>query len=148
MTSRRWLGLGALVVVVAVIWIAVAATGSDDADAPPSDRPDRLLDLRPADIIAVEANGHVVPLDQVRDDLAPLLVIRRITRVDPTYGLDPPWVTVLVHTRDRSYELGIGRYNFDETAVYARVGNKVGTILIRLADRLASAAGVTLLGQD
>ena len=143
MTRRRWLALSALVVAVAAIWIAVASTG-DTGDDEPTDRPERLLDLRPADLIAVEANGHAVPLDHVRSELAPLLAVRTLARVEPSYGLDPPAIVVTVHTRTRTYELRVGSYNFDKTAVYAAVGAKVGTILPTLAGRLSEAAGVTI----
>jgi hypothetical protein len=142
-TRRRWTAIGALVAVVAAIWIAVASTGSDN-EGSPSDRPERLLDLRPADITAIEANGHDVPLDEVRNDLAPLLAVRTLTSVKASYGLDPPAFVVRVHTRTRTYELRIGAYNFDKTAVYASVGANVGTILPSLAEHLASAAGLAL----
>lgn len=144
MTLRRALGLGVLVLVVAAVWVAVAATSADDDDASPPDRPGRLLDLRPEDVTAVEANGRPVELAQVRADLAPLLAVRTLTGIQPGYGLDPPAVVVTVHTRHRTYDLRIGSYNFDETAVYASVGTNVGTILPTLAERLASAAGVSI----
>ena len=145
MTRRRWFAVAALVAVAASIWIVVATTAPDDHDGDaPADRPERLLDLRPADITSVEANGHDVPLAQVRHDLAPLLAVRTLPTVKASYGLDPPAFVVTVHTRARTYDLRIGAYNFDKTAVYAAVSTRVGTILPTLAERLASAAGVPL----
>jgi hypothetical protein len=145
-TRRRALALAALAIAVVVIWIAVAQSGSDE-DAPAPDRPTRLLDLRPADIVSVDVGDHPLPpdeLDNLRPELAPLLAIRTLHDRKSAYGLDPPTLVVTVHTTGRSYEVLVGAYNFDRTAVYAAVGDRTGTILPTLAERLASAAGVAI----
>ena len=47
----------------------------------------------------------------------------------------------------RAYELRIGAYNFDRTAVYAQVGSVVATILPALAEHLAADADRTIAAQ-
>jgi hypothetical protein len=80
-------------------------------------------------------------LEQLRDDLTPLLAIRLLPDDDPAFGLTSPRLQVTITAGGRRTVVDVGNANFDRTGVYVRTGDRIALVLPRVSTTLTAIVG-------